>query len=69
MNGEDTCIQNFGGKAEGQGPIGRPRHRWKNEFRMDDKYIGWEGMDWVDLAQDRNYWWALSNIVMNLWVS
>jgi hypothetical protein len=54
------------GKPEAKRPLGRPRHRWKDNFRMDLREIGWEGMDWVHLAQDRDQWQALVNMVMNL---
>jgi hypothetical protein len=49
----------------GKRPLGRPRHRWEN-IRMDLREIGWGGMDWIDLAQDRDQWRALVNTVMNL---
>jgi hypothetical protein len=51
---------------EGKGPLGRPRRRWVDNTKMDLKEIGWDGMDWIDLAQDRDQWWALVNTVMNL---
>jgi hypothetical protein len=54
------------GKAEGKRPLGRPRHRWDDNVRMDLREIGWGGMDWIDLAQDRDQWRALVNTVMNL---
>jgi hypothetical protein len=56
------------GKPEGKRPLGRPRHRWEDNIRMDLRGIGWGGMDWIDLAQDRDQWRALVNTVMNLWV-
>jgi hypothetical protein len=56
------------GKLEGKRPLGRPRRRWKDNIRMDLREIGWGGMDWIDLAQDRDQWRALVNTVMNLWV-
>jgi hypothetical protein len=40
-------------KAEGKRPLGRPRHRWVNKVKMDLREIRWGGMDWNDLAQDR----------------
>jgi hypothetical protein len=43
-------------------------HRWVNNIKMDLREIGWDGMDWIDLAQDRDQWRALVNTVMNLWV-
>jgi hypothetical protein len=54
------------GKPGGKRPLGRPRRRWENNIRMDLREIGWGGMDWIDLAQDRDQWRALVNTVMNL---
>jgi hypothetical protein len=56
------------GKPEGNRPLGRPRHRWVNNIKMDPREIGWDEMDWIDMAQDRDQWRALVNTVMNLWV-
>jgi hypothetical protein len=53
------------GKAEGKRPLGSPRHRWVNNIQMVLREIGWGGMDWIELAQDRNQWRALVNTVMN----
>jgi hypothetical protein len=53
------------GKPEGKRRLGRPRHRWK-KIKMDLREIGWGGMDWIDLAQDRDHWRALVNMAMNL---
>jgi hypothetical protein len=47
-------------------PLGRPRRRWEDNIKMDVREIGWGGMDWIDLSQDRNQWRALVNAVMNL---
>jgi hypothetical protein len=47
-------------------PLGIPRHRWEDSSRMDLTVIGWGGMDWIDLPQDRDQWRALVNTVMNL---
>ena len=44
------------GKPEGMRPLGRPRHRWKDNIKMDLKEVGCEGMDWIDLAQDWDRW-------------
>jgi hypothetical protein len=55
-------------KPEGKRPLGRPRLRWEDNIRMDLREIGWVGMDWIDLAQDRDQWRALVNAVMNLQV-
>jgi len=56
------------GKPEGMRPLGRPRHRWKDNIKMDLQEVGCEGMDWIDLAQDWDRWQALVNAVKNLWV-
>jgi hypothetical protein len=50
------------GKPEGKRPLGRPRRRWVNNIKMDLGGIGWDGRNWIKLAQDR----ALVNTVMNL---
>jgi hypothetical protein len=52
------------GKPEGKRPLGRPRRRWVDNIKMDLRELG---MDWIDLAQDRDQWRALVNTVMNLW--
>jgi hypothetical protein len=55
-------------KPEGKGPLGRPRHRWEDNIRMDLQEVGCGGMDWIGLAEDRDRWRAFVNAVMNLWV-
>jgi hypothetical protein len=55
------------GKPERMRPLGRPRHRWEDNISMDLWEIGFGGVDWVHLAQDRERWWAVMNI-MNLHV-
>jgi hypothetical protein len=50
---------------EGKRPMGRPRRRWVDDIKMDLREIGWDGMDWYDLAQDKDQWRALVNTVMN----
>jgi hypothetical protein len=52
------------GKPEGRRPLGRPRRRWEDNIKMDLRE-GWEGADWIDLAQDRDRWRALVYTVMN----
>jgi hypothetical protein len=54
------------GKPEGMRPLGRPRCRWEDNIKMDLREIRWGGMDWIDLAQDRDQWRALVNMVTNL---
>jgi hypothetical protein len=54
------------GNPEGKRPLGRPRRRWVKNIKMDHREIGWDGMDWIDLAQDRDQWRALVNAVRNL---
>jgi hypothetical protein len=54
------------GKSEGKKPLGRPRRRWKDNIKMDLREVGWDGMDWIDLVQDRDQRRALVNMVMNL---
>jgi hypothetical protein len=46
------------GKPEGKRPLGRPRHKWEDNIRMDLQDVGYGGMDWIELAQDRDKWWA-----------
>jgi len=55
------------GKPKGKTPLGRRRRGWKDNIKMDLHEEGCGGMDWIELAQDRNRWWALVNAVMNLW--
>jgi hypothetical protein len=54
------------GKPEGKRPLGRPRRRWVDNIKMDLREIGWDGVDWSELVQDRDKWRALVNTVMNL---
>jgi hypothetical protein len=54
------------GKADGKIPLGRPRHRWVDNIKTDLRKIGWDSLDWIDMAQDRDLWRALVNTVLNL---
>jgi hypothetical protein len=54
------------GKREGKTALGRPRRRWEDNIKMNLKEVGFGGMDWIELAQDRDRWRALVNAVMNL---
>jgi hypothetical protein len=53
-------------KLEGRRPLGRPRHGWVDNIKMNLGEIGWDGMDWIKLAQGRDQWRAFLNTVMNL---
>jgi hypothetical protein len=54
-------------KPERRRPLGRPRHRWVDNIKMDSRNLGWDGVDWIELAQDREQWRALLvNTVINL---
>ena len=54
------------GKPEGKRALGRPRRRWEDNIKMDLQEVGCRGMDWFELAQDRDMWRELVNAVMNL---
>jgi hypothetical protein len=54
------------GKPEGKKPLGRQRRRWVDNIKIDLREIGWDGTDWIDLAQDRDQWRVLVNTAMKL---
>jgi hypothetical protein len=56
------------GNLRGKRPLGRPRHRWEDNIKIDLHLheVGCGGIDWIELAQDRDLWWALVNVEMNL---
>jgi hypothetical protein len=54
------------GKPTGKRPLGGPRRMWVDSIKIALREIGWDGIDWMDLAQDRDQWRALVNTVMNL---
>jgi hypothetical protein len=64
--GEEESYRILVGTPEGKRPLGRPRRRWVDNIKMDHREIGWDGMDWIDLDQNRDQWRALVNTVMNL---
>jgi len=53
------------GKREGRSPLGRPKFRWEESIKTDLQEVGCGGMDWIDMAQNRDSWRALVNVVMN----
>jgi hypothetical protein len=64
--GEARCIYRvLVGKPERR-PLGRHRHRWENNNKIDLRKVGWDSTDWIDLAQDKDRWRALANTVINL---
>ena len=54
------------GKPEVKRPLGRPRRRWGDNIKVDVKEVGCGDVDWIELAQDRDRWWARVNVVMTL---
>jgi hypothetical protein len=54
------------GNPEGKRPLGRPRRRWMDNIKMEHREMVWDGLDFSDLAQDRDRWRVLVNTVMNL---
>jgi len=53
-------------ERERERPLGRPRYGWKNKIKMDNVEIVWECVDWIDLVQDRDTWWAFVKAVVSL---
>jgi hypothetical protein len=64
--GEKNAYGILVGKPEEKRPLRRPRSRWMDNIKMDFREVGWCGMDWIDVAQDRDQWRAFVNTVMNL---
>jgi hypothetical protein len=54
------------GKSEGKRPLGKPRRRWVDNIKMYLREIGWDGVDRIDMAQDRDQWRAFVNTALNL---
>jgi hypothetical protein len=66
-NGEKrNTYRIFIGRPEGKRPLGRPRRKWMDNIKTDFREIGWDGMGWIHLGQDRGQWRAPVNTVMNL---
>jgi hypothetical protein len=66
MGEKRNALRSLVGKPEGKKPLGRPRRRWVDNIKMDLLEIGWGGVDWIGLAQERDKLRALVNAVMNL---
>jgi hypothetical protein len=64
--GEDRCVHRvLVGKPKGRRPLGRPRHRWEDNIKVDLQEIGGGGGGWMELAEDRDRWRALVSMVRN----
>ena len=66
MEEDRSAFKILVGKPTGRRPLGRPRRRWEDNIRIDLQEIGINAGNWVDSAQDRNYWRALVNAALNL---
>jgi hypothetical protein len=66
MGAKRNAYRIFAGKPEGKRPLGRPRCRWLHNIKLALRELGWGNMDWTDLAQNRDKWRALVNMIMNL---
>jgi hypothetical protein len=54
------------GNPEGKRIVGKRRPRWENKFQIDVREMGWGGIDWINVVQDRDQWWTLVNVVMDI---
>jgi hypothetical protein len=61
-----NAYRNFVGKPQGKGPLERPTRKWEDIIKMDVRGIGWGGLYWINLAQDRDAWRVLVSTVINL---
>jgi hypothetical protein len=64
----EACSEFWWGNLRERDQWGRPRHRWEDNMKMDLQEVGCGGIDWIEMAQDRERWWALVNAVMNIQV-
>jgi hypothetical protein len=65
MGAKGNACRILMGKPEGKRPLGRPRRRWEDNITMDLGEIAWRGMGWNNMAQDRDQWRSLVNMVMS----
>jgi hypothetical protein len=65
MGRGEVCTEFLVGNPEGKRPLGRPKCRWEDNIKADLQEVGCRGMDWIELAQDRNRCRALMNAVIN----
>jgi len=65
MGGRTGAYRGLEGRIKGKRQHVRPRCRWVNNIKICLQKVGWAVIDWIDLAQDRDRWWALVNAVMN----
>jgi hypothetical protein len=65
MRGMKNVYKILFGKSEYKRPFGKLTHRWEDNIRMDLREIGWEGVEWIRLGQDRDQWRSLVNTLMN----
>jgi hypothetical protein len=63
--GQKRRIQVLVGQPEGKRPLGKPKYRWEDNVKMDLQEVGFGGMYWIEMAEDRDRWRALVNKVMN----
>jgi hypothetical protein len=68
MGEERRVYKGLVGKAKVKKPLKRPRHRWEDGIMMDIREIGWEGVNWIHVAQDKDWWQDFVNMLVNLWV-
>jgi hypothetical protein len=66
MGGGERRVKLFGGETRGKEITGKPKCRWEDNIKMDLQEVGCGGMDWIELAQDRDSWRVLVNAVINL---
>jgi hypothetical protein len=67
--GEERGVYRFlVGRPEGKRPLGRPRCRWEDNMKLDLREVGMDGVNWIQLAQDKVQWWAFVSMVMSLQV-